>query len=79
MFTPERVGTGEEYDQSWPDPNSQTNRDWNGLCKISVLYAVRNWKIDFLQQTHISQARNWMVAIGLVINKIVSLHRCNCG
>jgi len=46
---------------------------------LSALYAVRNWKIDFLQQTHISQARNWMVAIGLAINKIVSLHRCNCG
>ena len=30
---------------------------------LSTLYAVQNWKIDFLQQTHISQARNCMVAI----------------
>ena len=46
---------------------------------LSALYAVRNWKIDFVQQTHISQARNWLVAIGLAINKAVSLHRCRCG
>jgi len=31
---------------------------------LSSLYAVRNWEIDFEQQTHIRQARNWMAAIG---------------
>jgi len=40
---------------------------------------VRNWKIDFVQQAHIRQARNWMAAIGHAINEVVSLHRCRCG
>jgi len=40
---------------------------------------VRNWKIDFVQQTHIRQARNWIAAIGHAINEVVSLHRCGCG
>jgi len=67
-----------------PQQNNFTNTTETRLaCGIytvlSALYAVRNWEIDFLHQTHISQARNWMVAIGLAINKIVSLHRCNCG
>ena len=35
-----------------------------------VLYAVRNWETDFLQQIHIRQARNWMLAIGLAIKNI---------
>ena len=67
-----------------PQQNNFTNTTETRLaCGIytvlSALYAVRNWKIDFLQQIHISQARNWMAAIGLAINKTVSLHRCNCG
>ena len=46
---------------------------------LSALYAVRNWKIDFVQQDHISQARNWLAAIGHAINEVVSLHQCRCG
>jgi len=46
---------------------------------LSSLYAVRNWEIDFVQQIHIRQARNWMQAIGHAIYEVVSLHRCNCG
>ena len=46
---------------------------------LSALCAVRNWKIDFVLQAHISQARNWMAAIGHAINEVVSLHRCRCG
>jgi len=46
---------------------------------LSALYAVRNWKIDFALQAHISQARNWMAVIGHAINEVVSLHRCRCG
>jgi len=46
---------------------------------LSSLYAVRNWEIDFVQQTHIRQARNGMAAIGHAIHEIVSLHRCSCG
>jgi len=46
---------------------------------LSSLYAVRNWKIDFVQQTHIRQARNWMAAIGHATHEVVSLHRCRCG
>jgi len=34
---------------------------------------------DFVQQTHIRQARNWMAAIGHAIHEVVSLHRCRCG
>jgi len=51
-----------------------------GICTVlSSLYAVRNWKIDFVQQTHIRQARNWMAAIGHAVHEVVSLHRCRCG
>jgi len=32
-------------------------------------------EIDFVQQTHIRQARNWMAAIGHAIHEVVSLHR----
>jgi len=46
---------------------------------LSSLYAVRNWEIDFIQQTHIRQARNWIAAIGHAIHEVVSLHRCRCG
>jgi len=28
---------------------------------LNSIYAVRNWEIDFVQQTHIRQARNWMI------------------
>ena len=38
---------------------------------LSSLYAVRNWEIDFIQQTHIRQARNWMTAIGHAIHEVV--------
>ena len=56
--------------------------DSTGMQRITVLsslYAVRNWEIDFIQQTHIRQARNWMAAIGHAIHEVVSLHRCRCG
>ena len=46
---------------------------------ISTLYAVRNWKLDFTQQVHIKNARNWMAAVGHAIKEIVSLHQCECG
>jgi len=46
---------------------------------LSSLYAVRNWEIDFVQQTHIRQARNWMAAIGHALHEVASLHRCSCG
>ena len=36
-------------------------------------------KIDFIQQTHIKNARNWMAAAGHAIKEVVSLHRCECG
>jgi hypothetical protein len=67
-----------------PQQNNFTNTKETRLaCGIytvlSALYAVRNWKIDFVQQAHIKQARNWMAAIGHAINEVVSLHRCGCG
>jgi len=40
---------------------------------------VRNWKIDFTQQAHIKNARNWMAAAGHAIKEVVSLHWCECG
>ena len=46
---------------------------------LSALYAVRSWNIDFVQQSHIRQARHWMAAIGHAIHEVVSLHRCSCG
>ena len=46
---------------------------------LSSMYAIRNWDIDFVQQTHIKQARHWMTAIGHAIHEVVNLHRCTCG
>jgi len=40
---------------------------------------VRNWKIDFVQQAHIRNARNWLAAAGHAIKEVVSLHCCSCG
>jgi len=72
---PERVGTqsADQQGSTWtmleqtgtPQQNNFTNTTETRLaCGIytvlSALYAVRNWKIDFLQQTHIRQARIWM-------------------
>ena len=91
---PERVGlqSADQLGSKWtmleqtgtPQQKNFTNTTETRLaCGIytvlNALYAVRNWETDFVQQTHIRQARNWMVAIGLAIKNIVSLHRCNCG
>ena len=67
-----------------PQQDNSTNKTETRLaCGIytvfSSLYAVRNWEIDFVQQTHIRQTRNWMAAIGNAIHEVVSLHRCRCG
>ena len=65
-----------------PQQNNFANtRETSLACGIytvlSSLYAVRNWKIDFIQQVHIKNARNWMA--GHAIKEVVSLHRCGCG
>jgi len=67
-----------------PQQNNFTNTKETRLAcgvytVLSSLYAVRNWKIDFIQQTHIRQARNWMAAIGHATIEGISLHRCRCG
>jgi len=46
---------------------------------LSSLYAVRNWKIDFVQQSHIKNARNWMAAACHAIKEVVCLNWCGCG
>jgi len=46
---------------------------------LSSLYVVRNWKIDFVQQSHIKNARNWMAAACHEIKEVVCLNRCGCG
>ena len=91
---PELAGTQttDHHGQKWialeqtgtPQKNNFTNTTETRLaCAIytvlSALYVVRNWEIDFVQQDHISQARNWRAAIGHAINEVVSLHRCRCG
>jgi len=40
---------------------------------------VRDWKIDFDEQAHINNARNWMAAACQEIKEIVSLNQCGCG
>jgi len=42
---------------------------------LSTIYAVRDWKIDFDEQAHINNVRNWMAAAC----EIVSLNQCGCG
>jgi len=66
-----------------PQQNNFANaRETSLACGIftvlSSLYAVRNWKIDFTQQAHIKNVRNWMAAAGHAIKEEVSLHRCKC-
>jgi len=46
---------------------------------LSSLYAVREWSVDFVEQSHISNARNWMAAVCHEIKETVSLERCKCG
>jgi len=67
-----------------PQQNIFANaRETSLACGIysvpSSLYAVRNWKIDFTQQAHIKNARNWMATAGHAIKEVVSLHWCECG
>jgi len=42
------------------------------------MYAARKWSIDFMEQSHIKNARNWMAAVCHEIKKTVSLERCKC-
>jgi len=68
----ERPGTPQQKNLT----NTKETRLACGIYTVlSALHAVQNWKIDFVLQAHISQARNWMAAIGHVINEVVSLHR----
>ena len=46
---------------------------------LSSMYAVREWSIDFVEQSHINNARNWMAAVCHEIKETVSLERCKCG
>ena len=43
------------------------------------MFAVREWSIDFVEQSHINNARNWMAAVCHEIKETVSLERCKCG
>ena len=38
--------------------------------------AVREWSIDFVEQSHINNARNWMTA---VCHEIKETEQCKCG
>jgi len=46
---------------------------------LSSMYAVREWSIDFVEQSHINNARNWMAAVSHEIKETVSLERRKCG
>jgi len=46
---------------------------------LSSMYAVREWSIDFIEQSHINNVRNWMAAVYHEIKETVSLERCKCG
>ena len=66
-----------------PQQNNFANtRETSLACGIytvlSSLYAVRNWKMDFTQQAHIKNTKNWMAAAGHAIKEVVSLHQCEC-
>jgi len=43
------------------------------------MHAVREWSIDFVEQSQINNARNWMVTVCHEIRETVSLERCKCG
>jgi len=49
----------------------------NGTCMLytvlSSMYAVREWSIDLVEQSHINNARNWMAAVCHEIKETVSL------
>jgi len=46
---------------------------------LSSMHAVREWSIDFIENSHINNARNWMAAVCHEIKETVSLERCKCG
>jgi len=45
---------------------------------MSSMYAVRKWSIDFVEQSHINNARNWIAASCHAIKETVSLEGCKC-
>jgi len=46
---------------------------------LSSMYAVREWSIYLVKQSHINNARNWMAAVCHEIKETVNLERCKCG
>jgi len=60
--------------------NAYTTRLACGIYAVlSSTYMVREWSIDFVEQSHINKARNWMAAVCHEIKETVSLERCKCG
>jgi len=43
------------------------------------MYEMKEWSIDFVEQSHINNERNWMAAVRHEIKETVSLKRCECG
>ena len=43
------------------------------------MYAARGWSLDFVDQSHINNARNWMAVVYHEIKVTVSLEWCKCG
>ena len=60
--------------------NAYTTRLACGIYTVlSSMYAVREWSIDFVEQSHINNARNWIAAVCHEIKKTVNLEQCKCG
>ena len=43
---------------------------------LSSMYAVREWSIEFVEKSHINNARNWMAAVWHKIKTTVSMEQC---
>ena len=74
----------EQEQQVTPQQNNFVNTHSTSLAcgvytVLSSLYAVREWSVDFVEQSHISNARNWMAAVCHEMKETVSLERCKCG
>ena len=45
---------------------------------LSSMYAVRDWSVDFVEQSHVNNTRNWIAAVCHEIKEMVSLERYKC-
>jgi len=77
---PARQNRTEQEQLVTPQQNIFEKADACGIYTVlSSMHAIREWSIDFVEQSHINNAWNWMAVVRHEIKETVSLERCECG